>query len=121
MRREERGPAAPSFEPREERAHHLHGMNVLVVSQAEVKHLLPMAEAIAVMEDAFRALAQGQALLPLRQVLLLPDGRGAFAAMPGQLSSPPALGLKAITVFPGNHGTEYDSHQGAVLLFDTER
>jgi len=24
-------------------------------------------------------------------------------------------------VFPGNHGTEYDSHQGAVLLFETER
>src|SRR5690606_12664795 len=30
------------------------------------------------------------------------------------------LGLKVITIFPGNHGTQYDSHQGAVLLFETE-
>ena len=96
-------------------------MKVLVVSQAEVKRLLPMAECLEVMAEALSSLARGQALLPLRQVLMLPDGKGAFAAMPGHLSSPPALGIKTITVFPGNHGTEYDSHQGAVLLFDTER
>ena len=40
--------------------------------------------------------------------------------MPAYLATPPAIGLKAITVFPGNEGTEYDSHQGAVLLFDTD-
>jgi alanine dehydrogenase len=96
-------------------------MKVLVVSQSEVRRLLPMAECIAVMEEALSALARGQALLPLRQVLMLPEGQGAFAAMPGQLSEPAALGIKVITVFPGNHGTEYDSHQGAVLLFDTGR
>jgi ornithine cyclodeaminase/alanine dehydrogenase-like protein (mu-crystallin family) len=96
-------------------------MKVLVVSQPEVKRLLPMAECIAVMEEALSALARGQALLPLRQVLMLPEGQGAFGAMPGHLSSPAALGIKVITVFPGNHGTEYDSHQGAVLLFETER
>jgi ornithine cyclodeaminase len=41
--------------------------------------------------------------------------------MPAYLGSPPAIGLKSITVFPGNHGTELDSHQGAVLLFETKR
>ena len=30
------------------------------------------------------------------------------------------MGLKAVTVMPGNHGTPYDAHQGAVLLFETE-
>jgi ornithine cyclodeaminase len=39
--------------------------------------------------------------------------------MPSYLGNIGAVGLKVITVFPGNHGTEYDSHQGAVLLFDT--
>jgi ornithine cyclodeaminase len=38
--------------------------------------------------------------------------------MPAYLAQPPALGVKAISVFPGNLGTEYDAHQGAVLLFD---
>src|SRR5947209_4431545 len=96
-------------------------MRVLIVSQGDVPRLLPMAECISVMEDALAALARGQAQLPLRQVLMLPDGRGAFAAMPGHLATPAALGIKVISVFPGNHGTEYDSHQGAVLLFETER
>src|SRR6185295_15533273 len=55
------------------------------------------------------------------QVIMLPDKAGAFGSMPAYLGSPPAIGLKSITVFPGNHGTELDSHQGAVLLFETKR
>jgi len=94
-------------------------MKVLVVSQAEMGRLLPMAECIAAMADALAALARGEATLPLRQVLRLPHG--LFAVMPATLDVPPAVGLKAITVFPGNHGTELDAHQGAVLLFEGGR
>jgi ornithine cyclodeaminase/alanine dehydrogenase-like protein (mu-crystallin family) len=96
-------------------------MQILIVNQDEVRRLLPMAECLDVMARTLAALARGEALLPLRQVLMLPGGQGAFGAMPAHLSSPPALGIKVITVFPGNHGTPYDSHQGAVLLFETER
>jgi ornithine cyclodeaminase len=96
-------------------------MQILIVNQDEVRRLLPMAECLDVMARTLAALARGEALLPLRQVLMLPGGQGAFGAMPAQLSSPPAVGIKVITVFPGNHGTAYDSHQGAVLLFETER
>jgi ornithine cyclodeaminase len=39
--------------------------------------------------------------------------------MPAALSNPSTVGAKLITVLPKNHGTQYDSHQGAVLLFDT--
>ena len=95
-------------------------MPILIVNQDEVRRLLPMAECLEVMEETLAALARGEALLPLRQVLMLPGGQGAFAAMPAHLSSPAAIGIKVITVFPGNHGTEFDSHQGAVLLFETE-
>jgi ornithine cyclodeaminase len=91
-------------------------MKVLVVSQPEVERLLPMAECMAATAEALAALARGDANLPLRQVLRLPGG--VFAAMPATSGTPPAIGLKAITVFPGNHGTELDSHQGAVLLFE---
>ena len=96
-------------------------MPVLIVNETEVRRLLPMAECLGVMEQALAALARGEALLPLRQVLMLPGGAGAFAAMPAHLSEPACMGLKVISVFPGNHGTELDSHQGAVLLFETER
>jgi ornithine cyclodeaminase/alanine dehydrogenase-like protein (mu-crystallin family) len=92
----------------------------LLVGHRDVVTLLPMAECIDAMTDALRTLAQGGAILPLRQIVRLPDGRNAFALMPAVLDEPPALGAKVITVFPGNDATPYDSHQGAVLLFDTE-
>jgi ornithine cyclodeaminase len=40
--------------------------------------------------------------------------------MPAFLASPKTIGAKVVTVYPGNHGTALDSHQGAVLLFDAE-
>ncbi len=96
-------------------------VQILVVQKSEVPRLLPMRECMDVMAAALQGLARGEAILPLRQVLLLPGGQGAFATMPAVLTGNGAIGLKAITVFPGNHGTELDSHQGAVLLFEAER
>jgi ornithine cyclodeaminase/alanine dehydrogenase-like protein (mu-crystallin family) len=82
--------------------------------------LLPMEKCIEVMADVLRAMTEGQVILPLRTVIPLPHNRGAFASMPAVLSQPDALGIKVISVYPSNHGTEYDSHQGAVLLFEPE-
>ena len=96
-------------------------MAVRILNQAEVTALLPMAECVEVMEQALRTLSAGGALLPLRTVLRLPDGKGFFGVMPAHLGAPAALGLKAISVFPGNEGTELDSHQGLVILFEPER
>lgn len=93
-------------------------MKVLIVNQAEVTRLLPMAECINAMEAALKDLARGEALLPLRHVVLLPRGLGAVAAMPAYAESLKAIGVKVITVFPGNRGTDHDSHQGTVLLFE---
>jgi ornithine cyclodeaminase len=92
-------------------------MRILVVSQDEVPRLLPMGDCMERMAGVLRALTAGEALLPLRTVLRLPEG-GAFGVMPAFLARPAAIGLKAITVFPQNEGTEYDSHQGAVMLFE---
>ena len=92
----------------------------LLVGHRDVVALLPMADCIGAMADALATLARGGALLPLRQVVRLPGGPNAFALMPAALDAPPALGAKVITVFPANDRTPYDSHQGVVLLFDTE-
>lgn len=96
-------------------------MQVLIVNQAEVPRLLPMGACLEAMAEALRSVSRGESVLPLRQVIMLPDKAGAFGSMPAYLGSPPAIGLKCITVFPGNHGTDLDSHQGAVLLFETKR
>jgi ornithine cyclodeaminase len=91
-------------------------MQVLIVSQPEVTKWLPMRECIEVMAEAFRTLATGNAILPLRPVMWLPERIGALAMMPAYMQDINAIGLKVLTLFPGNHGTAYDSHQGAVLL-----
>ena len=95
-------------------------MDVLVIDQQAVSRLLSMDACMDAMAEALAALARSEALMPLRTVVWLPDRSGALAAMPSALPSAGVLGIKVITVFPGNAGTAFDSHQGAVLLFEAE-
>jgi ornithine cyclodeaminase/alanine dehydrogenase-like protein (mu-crystallin family) len=96
-------------------------LEVLIVNQLEVPRLLPMKECVDVMARAFAALARGEADMPVRQILWLPEKTGALGLMPASLPSQAAVGLKAVTFFPRNEGTDLDSHQGAVLLFEAGR
>lgn len=95
-------------------------MQILIVNQSEVKQLLPMAECIEVMAEALKTLSQGKTILPLRPVMWLPEKVGALGMMPAYMEDLQIMGLKIVSVFPGNHGTEYDSHMGAVMIFETK-
>jgi ornithine cyclodeaminase/alanine dehydrogenase-like protein (mu-crystallin family) len=91
---------------------------LIVLTQDDVERLLPLEACIDVMAGALRALARGESMVPLRTVIRMPNGADVFALMPAYVGAPPAIGAKVITVFHGNHGTDLDSHQGAVLLFN---
>src|SRR5689334_2207342 len=80
-----------------------------------------MPRCIELMEDALASLSRGQVALPLRPVIRIPDSQNAFAVMPAYSGALEAIGAKLISVFPENHGTELESHQGAVVLFDGKR
>ncbi len=95
-------------------------MSTRILTQQQVTELLPMADCVDLMDQTLRTLARGGAILPLRTMLRLPEGRGIFGSMPSYLNPPDGIGLKAITVFPGNEGTRFDSHQGVVLLFEAK-
>jgi ornithine cyclodeaminase/alanine dehydrogenase-like protein (mu-crystallin family) len=99
-------------------------MDVTVLSAADVTKLLPMRDCIQVMRDALASLARGKALVPLRMVMRMPDASGFLGLMPGQIGPDDgregALGMKAVSVFPGNARRGIDTHQGAVLLFEAE-
>ena len=96
-------------------------MKVLILSHHDVRQLLPMKECIAVVAAAFKTLAAGDAVQPLRWPLWLPDRSGLLGMMPGYLGGDVnMMGIKTVSVMPGNHGTEYDSHQGTVMLFEKE-
>jgi ornithine cyclodeaminase len=94
---------------------------VLIANQDEVSALLPMGECIEVMENTLSMLAGGDAILPLRTMLMLPDGESLMGLMPSYLGGIQSVGVKVIAAFPKNFGTEYDAHQGVVLLFDADR
>lgn len=93
-------------------------MATRILSQADVTSLLDMGECIELMASTLAALARGEAVAPLRSVTMLPGGRSAFAMMPAYLGGDRSLGAKVITFVNDNHGTEHDSHQGAVLVFE---
>ena len=94
---------------------------MLILSHADVEALLPMADCIAAIDDAMRALSRGEYFQPLR-MKAIPEGA------PNRMVFMPALrqigrklwGLKEIVVTPDNASRGQDSHQGAVLLHDGE-
>src|SRR5262245_56936897 len=96
-------------------------MPVRIVTQEQVPWLLPMRECVDVMARVLESLARGEAQLPLRTLLRLPDKSGLLGLMPATLESPAVMGMKLVSVMPGNHGTELDAHQGVVVLFESKR
>jgi ornithine cyclodeaminase/alanine dehydrogenase-like protein (mu-crystallin family) len=96
-------------------------MVIRLLNADAVRTLLPMDRCIDLMRQAMTLVAtEGGTLQPIRQALWRPDRRGLMSMMPGYVADPEALGIKVITVFPGNFGTGLGSHQGLVLLFDPE-
>jgi alanine dehydrogenase len=95
-------------------------MELIVLGERDVHDLLPIADCIDVMDGAFRTVARGGFMQPLRSIAWLPDRRGAIGTMPGFLAEPDAVGAKVITVFPENRAAGLESHQGSVLLHETQ-
>lgn len=81
---------------------------------------MSMRECIDIMTGALEDLAQGGAGMLLRTAMWLPDKKGLLGMMPAYNVNAKMMGIKTISVFPGNSDTEFDSHQGAVMLFETE-
>ena len=91
------------------------------LDRERIAALLPMEEAIPVMERVFRSLAAGECLQPLRSLMWLPDKSGILGMMPGYAKGPDILGIKVITIFHGNGALGLPSHQGVVMLFDAKQ
>jgi ornithine cyclodeaminase len=96
-------------------------MSLRLLNAADVRALLPMQRCIELMRTAFTLVADGKAKQPIRQSVRPDHDRWLLSIMPGALSDPPWLGIKVVSDFQGNHGTQFSSHQGMVLLFDTVR
>ena len=90
---------------------------LLVLSREDVSKCLDLAALRERLAQAFIAFSEGTTSVPPRMAAFTPAG--LLAAMPGFVPGV-AFGLKAVTVFAGNHGSGVPSHQGLIALFDPE-
>jgi ornithine cyclodeaminase/alanine dehydrogenase-like protein (mu-crystallin family) len=94
---------------------------MLVLSHADVEALLPMADCIAVLDEAMRALSRGEYFQPLRMKAVPENAPSRMVFMPALRRAGAKLwSNKQIVVTPDNAKRGLDSHQGAVLLHDGE-
>ncbi len=95
-------------------------MTVLVLGENDVRATLDMRRCIEAMEGVLAALARGEASMPLRSIVSVPDDAVlGFGLMPAHRGgAEPVISLKEVVVVPGNPGRGLDPHQGAVLLHD---
>ena len=92
----------------------------LLLTESDVRDLLPPAELIDTMEHALSAFSSRHVTQPIRIALQVPPHRNFFGVMPAYLPSPASLGLKLVTVFNGNAARGLPTHLATILLFDPE-
>lgn len=95
-------------------------MQLRLLSAAEVRQALPMADAIAGMRQAFAALWRGEAETPLRLRIANPAVDGVSLFMPAFLPAEDALAVKIVSVFPRNPQQNRPTTHALVLVLDTE-
>jgi alanine dehydrogenase len=97
---------------------HSASVDVLVISGADVRRLMSMADCIPLIDGAMRTVSRGGAQLPLRIGVSPVGTQNKLSVMPGYLDEPASTGAKVIAVYPGNARRGLSSHMGVVVLFD---
>lgn len=92
---------------------------MMQISAEEIARTLPISECIDVIEAAMKAVSAGDTLQPLRSIMPVGDGN-AMGMMPGAMGEPPVHGMKLISLYPENPKRGLSSHQGLMLIFDTD-
>lgn len=88
-----------------------------ILDRNEVERLLEVEPLLAALEDAFVAISDGSVSVPPRVAARTPHGW--LGVMPGWVAGM-GLATKLVSVFAGNAGGPYPSHQGLIVLFDDE-
>jgi alanine dehydrogenase len=92
----------------------------LVLSRADVEGMVSLRDAIAAVEEAFRDLARGEAMLfPVIRERIDPYG-GFFGVKAGYLASRGCLGYKGGGFWATNREKKLAGHQSVFLIYDPE-
>ena len=91
---------------------------IRILSAEDVRRALPMGEAIAGMKEAFGQLAAGEAELPLRARVAVPEQEGVALFMPAYMRGSGDLAVKIVAVFPRNVARGNPMIYASVLVLD---
>jgi len=93
------------------------GPGLAFLDEAAVRAVLDMDDLIPVVEQALVDYSAGRVRQPGRQILEVPDHGAFFASMPAVGAG---VGVKLVTVYPGNAGSQIPTHQALMLMFRPE-
>ena len=95
---------------------------MLILNADEVRQALPMDQVIKSMQDAFAALSNGTAVVPLRTHLPISNHDGLSLFMPAymQTDTSEALAVKVVSLFPKNPSRGLAYIQAAVLVLESD-
>lgn len=96
------------------------GQRFRLLTEEQVKTLLPMTDLIAAMEAAVARFSAHEVQQPVRTVLTVGPTHAYFAVMPASIAQPALLGAKLVTIFTENHSRGLPSHLATITLFDAE-
>ena len=77
-------------------------MKLLVLTQADIRRVFSMADAIQADKDAMATWSKGESIVPLRTTFKVEKYGGTNQYMPAYDAGADAMGVKIVSTFPGN-------------------
>jgi alanine dehydrogenase len=90
---------------------------VLILSRKDVQQSIDMAEAIGIVRNAYIAASTGKVTMPVRTAIEV-DTESVALFMPAFRTDTRGIGLKVVTVFPGNRARHLPTIHAVVLYID---
>lgn len=90
---------------------------MIYLDEDRVRALLQWDALIAAMEDALAAFSAGKVRHPVRSIITIEENARFLGVMPA--AGDDVMGAKLVSFYPANEDTEYPTHNGLIVLFDT--
>ncbi len=95
-------------------------MEIRILTQDDIKEVMPMKEAIEADKEALKMYSEGSANIPLRANLDVPEHEGQSLYMYGYAPKANALGVKIVSVYPKNIEKGLNSVPATMVNLDAE-
>ena len=92
---------------------------VLVLTKEDIESMVTMEDAIAAVEEGFKAFNSDKAVVPFPVALNIPDGHGDIHIKPGYMTGSSSYTVKIASGFYDNPGRGLPVSHGMLLLFDS--